>query len=66
MKRIIATILSVVMLLSMIPVIAVAEGFDATAEITAITDGSTLRCIVEITNQAENDTFFIFIWGGLI
>ncbi|MBR5535824.1 MAG: family 16 glycosylhydrolase [Clostridia bacterium] len=53
MNRIISAILSIAMILSVFPSLVFAAGFDATASVKAVTDGETLRCVVDITNQSE-------------
>lgn len=57
MKRILSAMLSIIMILSVFSVVAVADGFDATATVTAVTDGSTLRCVVEITNKSDESGY---------
>ncbi|MBQ3110112.1 MAG: AbfB domain-containing protein [Clostridia bacterium] len=57
MKRALAVMLSVILMLSALPAAVFAEEFDATAEVTSITDGNTLRCVVEITNQSDTSGY---------
>ncbi len=53
MKKVLSMMLTLVLVLSILPATVFADSFDAVATVTAVTDGNTLRCVVEITNQSD-------------